>query len=1152
MLLPLTMLASAPPERSLEFIENKGQWDARARYAAPLPAGGRMFVEPGGLTYSLFDPTAFQHGHSPEAGKSAALPPQQDAKIKAHAYRMRFVDARKNTKLEPIEATKEVRNYLLGADAKKWASNVGSYRELRYRGLWNGIDAHLYENKQSLFEYDFELQPKADPNVIKLRYEGADAIRLRADGALEIKTSVGTVTELVPRAWQLGAGGERQPVSCRYVLRGQEVSFALGRYDRARPLLIDPTVVFSTFTGASADNWGFTATYDQQGNMYSGGIADGSGYPVSTGAYDTSFGGVWDIAIIKYNTATTGAASRVWATYLGGSAMEAPHSMVVNSRGELIVLGSTSSSNYPTTSSAYDRSFAGGRNFSANGLPYANGVDIVVTRLNAAGSGLLGSTYVGGSSNDGVLESITLANNYGDQFRGDVIVDANDNVYFASSTSSASNSAGSNNFPVVRGFRNSYQGGSSDAVVCKLTPDLSDLVWSTFLGGANSDAAYSIQLNAAGEVYVSGGTNSDNIGNANGAYFPTRRGDIDGFIARISTTGNQPTLERLTYLGTTAYDQAYFIQLDDQGGVYALGQTRGSVPVTTGVYSIANGKQFIQKLSADLSTLLISTTFGSGRSAPDLSPTAFLVDQCERIYVCGWGGTNNVGNGNVAGLITTANAMQRTSDGNDFYLIQFAPYATAVEYATYFGGTEGRGEHVDGGTSRFDRRGFVYQAVCGGCGGSSSFPVPPGAGTYSNRNNSGNCNNAAFKIDFGINAAVAGPNQNICIDAAPLRLGGQPSGGTWSGTGVSGSVAAGYTFTPSVAQAGTHKLTYSVASTGTCVTTSTLDMTVVPISTINFSPLAPACVNGNTVQLTATPAGGTFSGPGVAGTTFSPAVAGTGTHTITYTLPSPMCGSTTQRVVVSPNPQVVAGTDTALCSFQRTPYMLKGASPAGGTWSGPGCTPQGLFTPPAGVYGPIMLTYSYTNSEGCTQTAQRRVMLVPENRSNLPLQLPECPLTPRQSEGMPAYTWLAPFTHVFNHDMLFASSYSWDFGDGTTSKDQFPTHTYEKPGTYQVSFTAYYNGSCEAKTVFAPVYVGTPFIPNIITPNADGQNDVFEQRLSCLPVTLKVFSRWGKEVYTTTNYQNNWNGGTLPDGVYYYQLVDTDGRKAKGWLEIRR
>ena len=255
---------------------------------------------------------------------------------------------------------------------------------------------------------------------------------LDAAGSLLVKTSVGTITERAPRAWQTDAAGQRQPVACRYQLAPDgTVRFVLGRYDGTRALTIDPVVVFSTYTGSFVDNWGFTATYDAQGSLYSGGIAFGIGYPTSPGAFQTTFAGIIDIAIIKYNTAVNGPGSRVWATYLGGASTEFPTSLVVNSQGELLVLGVTSSPNYPTTSGAAQRVFAGGTfadPYGNGSVTLPNGTDLVITRLNAAGTGLVGSTLLGGSGNDGLLPfnrfstGPQLVHNYGDSFRGDILV----------------------------------------------------------------------------------------------------------------------------------------------------------------------------------------------------------------------------------------------------------------------------------------------------------------------------------------------------------------------------------------------------------------------------------------------------------------------------------------------------------------------------------------------------------------------------------------------------------------------------------------------------------------------------------------------------------------------------------------------------------
>ncbi|MCB2376331.1 gliding motility-associated C-terminal domain-containing protein [Hymenobacter sp. BT635] len=1135
-----TQPVHAAPEKTLEFVENKGQWNSRVRYQAEVP-GGRMYLESRGFIYAFVDPKALDEPQDHHAVAN---------RVRAHAYSVTFDGGNPKPTFAPTEATADKRNYFRGSDASHWASGVQAFHRVRYENIYAGISAQLYENSSARLEYDFQLQPGANPAQIRLRYTGADQLRLE-QGQLQIQTSVGTVTELAPRAWQQD-GDTRVPVSCEYALKNNVVSFRLGKYNAKLPLVIDPTVVFSSFTGATGDNWGFTATYDQQGNMYSGGIIKELSFPVSPGAYDVSFNGIWDIAIIKYNTAATGTASRLYATYLGGDSTEAPHSLVVNSAGELVVLGSTSSINYPTTSGAYDASFNGGPKISnLNGLRYSRGSDLLISKLSADGSRLLASTFLGGTSTDGLvlLSAGALMHNYGDQFRGDIITDGSGNIYLASTTTSL-------DFPQASAAGiQSQNAGGFDAVVCKLSSDLKTLLWSTYLGGSAAEAAYSIQLDAQRDVYVSGGTTSTNFPTTAGSYRPQRpTKEPDGFVAHLRADGTR--LEQATYLGTPAYDQAYFVQLDAAANVYVLGQTDGAYPITTGLYSAANGHQFIQKLDPTLSQGLYSTRFGSTNPNINsvLSPTAFLVDDCERIYVCGWGGTTNgtYAGGGTAGLPVTANAIQPTTDGSDFYLAQFTPGMQGLEYATFFGEQGGRAEHVDGGTSRFDKRGLVYQAVCGGCRGgfnaaSSGFPTLPGA-SFSTSNNSSNCNNAAFKIDFGVRLADVGPNRFVCVSAAAITLGGSPAGGTWTGPGVSALPGGGYQFTPSAAVMGTSILTYSVASTGTCVSTRALRMTVTPELAPTFAPVPTECVARTTpLPLTASPAGGVFSGPGVSGNTFSPALAKAGTHTLTYSFSdSTRCGSVTRTVVVDPVRPVEAGPDITLCSYQLDALQLTGATPAGGTWSGPGVSATGLFTPPNTNNRGAVLTLTYSFSDNACSTADTRtIVLAPSPGTNVALNVPACTAAPQ-------YTGLAPFTCTFE-PILAGGSHLWSFGDGATSTLANPSHLYAKPGQYEVKLTARY-ADCVVVTQFAPVYVGDVFIPNIITPNNDPENlnEQFVPRFSCQPASLQIFNRWGSKLYETSSYRNDWRGENLPDGVYYYFLRDLEGRTAKGWVEIKR
>ena len=397
------------------------------------------------------------------------------------------------------------------------------------------------------------------------------------------------------------------------------------------------------------------------------------------------------------------------------------------------------------------------------GYSFNHRTDIVVIHLSADGTAVLDATFVGGKANDGLIETNSdLTNNYGDQLRGDINLDSLGNVYVASSSSSV-------DFPVVNAVQPTYGGGQTDGVVFKMNPTLSTMIFSTYLGGVNNDAAFSVQTNRAHEVYVGGGTISTNFPTTPGSLHANPLGNVDGFITHLSTDGN--AIINSTRLGTPQFDQTYFIQLDTNNNVYALGQTKGDYPVFKSKYSNPNSGLFIQKLSPNMSTSVYSTVFGDlapGNTVlPNISPTAFLVNECENVFISGWGGASNnffVGlsqpdtvfryqvynGGNTFNMPITTNSFQTTTDGSDFYLAALSKNADSLIYSTYFGGPTSE-EHVDGGTSRFDFRGIVYQSVCSGCRGFRDFPTEPDDGsdaTYPKRNLSQNCNNGVFKFDL--------------------------------------------------------------------------------------------------------------------------------------------------------------------------------------------------------------------------------------------------------------------------------------------------------------------------------------------------------------------------------------------------------------------
>ena len=351
-----------------------------------------------------------------------------------------------------------------------------------------------------------------------------------------------------------------------------------------------------------------------------------------------------------------------------------------------------------------------------------------------------GSTFVGAYGTDGLNMGNELFYNYGDSFRGEVIVDDDDNIIVASTTQSSV-------FPTTLGAPQTvFGGGVSDAVLFRLNPTLSNMEWSTYFGGASDDSGYSVQIDSQGNLVMCGGTKSLNLPASADAVETTKVGGTDGYIVKYNSAG---TLLNCTYVGTTDYDQTYFTQIDDDDFIYVIGQSTGVNTEVGAVYSNPGSGQFISKYSSDLSNLEWLTTIGTGSGSIDISPTAFLVSDCKQVYFAGWGGQTNVNSSPYAqasttnGLPVTSDAHQGSTDGSDFYLCVLAPEAADLVYATFFGGSTSN-EHVDGGTSKFDKDGLVYQAVCAGCGGNDDFPTTPGA--WSDDNGSTNCNLASSNL----------------------------------------------------------------------------------------------------------------------------------------------------------------------------------------------------------------------------------------------------------------------------------------------------------------------------------------------------------------------------------------------------------------------
>lgn len=723
----------------LFYIQNKGQWDAKILYKSSIK-NGAIFLEQDRITINVTE----HKSHRFENEEAATKP------SKGHAYYIEFLGANKNPKIIAEKKIDEYFNYYLGDDPIKWQSGCQGFIDIRYQNIYPQID--LVISSQSLQpKYTFYLKKGAKVSDIQMRFEGLTDMYLNEKGDIVSVTALGNVTDEKPISF-MHDEGKIQPVESWFELKNKTISFKvkLDEWKENEVLEIDPQIIFSTYSGSVSDNFGATATYDFAGNLYGAGLVFGALYPTTTGAYQTTYGDSSDIGITKFNA--TGSA-RIFSTYIGGSSYDVPHSLVVDQNNRLILLATTSSSNYPTTTGAYDTVFSGGPPLSLMsgiGVRYSAGADIAITKFNPAGTTLVGSTFFGGSGTDGVGSSTDLVKNYGDNIRGEVETDTLGNIYIASLSTS-------NNIASLPNSYKSTNSGGYDGILAKFNTNLTGLLAFTYIGGSGNDALYDLCFDNAGNIVAAGGTNSSNLAVSSNAVNTSYGGNTDGMV--VSLTNNLSNLRFSSYYGTTDYDQVYFVETDKSNQIYLFGQTThssSSYYLLNATYSNPHKGQFISVLSPNMSAKVRTTMFGAGNQNPDISPTAFLVDYCDKIFITGWGtsnmGSTNVFNLSTTGLNITSNAFQSTTMGSGFYMSILEGDLSAQHYGSFFGGTTSvSNEHVDGGTSRFDKNGIVYHAVCAGCGGNQNFPIRPNAASVVGpTNNSFNCNLGVFKFDFGL------------------------------------------------------------------------------------------------------------------------------------------------------------------------------------------------------------------------------------------------------------------------------------------------------------------------------------------------------------------------------------------------------------------
>jgi hypothetical protein len=638
----------------LSFVANHGQADKNVKFTSR------------GNGYSLaLAPTTFTMAVANTGKKSNELA----AASLLHATLLGGNASATLTGLERLPATT---NYFIGSDPRKWKTNVPNYAKVKYSSVYRGIDLVFYGN-QDLLEYDFIVSPGADPNVITLGFEGMTNLRVDEKGDLLLRTQAGEIRQSKPVAYQQ-VGNARQIVTASYIIKdNKQIAFQIGNYDRSKPLVIDPTLAFSTFLGGSNADMGFGIAVDSAGNSYITGGTISTNFPVTPGAFQTMRAGLaeFDAFVTKLNPTGTAV---VYSTYFGGSTRDMANDIAIDGAGNAHITGLTDSSDLPTTPGAFRTTPVGSDDF-----------DAFAIKLNATGTALVYSTYLGPITGIGIA------------------VDSAGNAFITGQATGG--------YPTTPGAFQTVLGGSSDAFLTKLNSTGTALIYSTFLGGAGLDVGTKVAVDSAGNAYVTGEAGSG-FPVTPGAFQTLFGGNRDAFVTKLNPTGT--ALIYSTYVGGNDVDFANGIAINASGNAYLIGNTDSSnFPTTPGAFQTtisASTDAFVTQLSTAGNALVYSTYLGGNDN-----------DFGNDIALDSAGNASVVGQTVSTNFPTTADALQSAKAGlNDAFITRLNATGTALIFSTYLGGSS-----FDSGFGiAVDATGSIYVT---GQTGSSDFPTTPGA-----------------------------------------------------------------------------------------------------------------------------------------------------------------------------------------------------------------------------------------------------------------------------------------------------------------------------------------------------------------------------------------------------------------------------------------
>jgi fibronectin type 3 domain-containing protein len=573
--------------------------------------------------------------------------------------RLELRGANPDARLVGLDRQRGVVNYLVGHDPKKWRTHIPTYKKVRYEAVYPGVDL-VYHGDQGSLEYDFVVQPGADPSQIRLSATGADNVEIADNGDLLIHLAGGTVTQKKPVAYQL-VDGKKHEVPAEFTLRrtpgfplagtasrrgghalhlSHEVAFTLARYDATEPLIIDPVLAFSTYLGGNDFEEPQAVTCSSDGSIYVTGQTSSADFPTTSGVLDESFNGWLDAFVTRF----AGDGSLVYSTYLGGNHLDRANGIALDGSGGVYLAGLSYSPDFPIVAPSASTGGGAGDGF--------------VAKLAPDGSAVVWSTLMGGAGWD-TIEGFAR--------------DGDGNLHVAGLTQSS-------DFPTQHGLYG--DAANDDAFAAEISADGSSVLYSTYLGGAGADGAQALGVDSAGDTYVVGGTSSSDFPTTGGAALPAFAGSFDGFVTKLVWNGSVLSVGYSTYLGGSGGEEAAAVAVGSDGSAYVTGYTDSTdfpmAPAGSALFEdhpggTANG--FVAKVTTAGDALAYSTYLGG--SGEDWG-TAIAVDPAGGAYVTGATASDD---------FPVSRALYDTRQGGyDLFVTEIKPGATALGYSTYLGG----------------------------------------------------------------------------------------------------------------------------------------------------------------------------------------------------------------------------------------------------------------------------------------------------------------------------------------------------------------------------------------------------------------------------------------------------------------------------------